>query len=78
MTACYNCNTNSRMASAMAPACTSASFSVVSFGSTVFAVLIFIALACLIIGAVPVAVISLALILIATGMNKTKACDAQI
>ena len=78
MAACYNCTTNSRMASAMAPACTSASFFVVSFGSTVFAVLIFIALACLIIGAVPVAVISLALILIATGMNKTKACDAQI
>ena len=78
MTAGYNCTTNSRMASAMAPACTSASFSVVSFGSTVFAVLIFIALACLISGAVPVAAISLALILIATGMNKTKARDAQI
>ena len=78
MAVCYHGNTNSRMASAMAPACTSASFFVVSFGSTVFAVLIFIALACLIIGTVPVAIISLALILIAMGMNKTKARDAQI
>ncbi len=78
MAVCYHGNTNSRMASAMAPACTTASFSVVNFGSTVFAVLIFIALS-LIIGAVPVALIILAIIILGSmGMNKTKACDAQI
>ena len=54
MTACFSMNTNSRKASAMAPACSTASFSCaesayVKVWSTVIAVLIFLACVSLII-----------------------------
>ncbi len=80
MVAYYSDNTNSRKASVMAPACTSASSFRVILWSTVAAVLIFIALASLIIDILPLAlfVLLFAIAIRRANNRKIKVHDAEI